>query len=311
MRSMYNIKTVIIDPLGEQIKEITNISLVDIENSFIVEDPEGIYFKKHQKNLQKRGFKINIINFTKENIDSLKYNPFLYVNNEEDACLLSESIVVNTKVINAETNPNDEFWKQSEKKLLECAIINECVVKNNNNINFKTIIDSLKNEKEVENIVKRSDVLKHLGSRTLSLTIRNCIIRLSSLSVSDENIKHGANKINLKGMLDNKSATFIIYPEGTQLYKALTNIMYSQLYTEDVKKKEIGGKISPITLFINEKSDNYKIINMTDILINAKNLNMGISLSTNNIESLLNKYNLREAINIFNQAIICKSEKTK
>ena len=294
-------------------RKVIDASLADIKNSFIVEDFDGMFLKKYQMDLQKSGFDINVINFTKEDLRAVKYNPFVYIKNEEDAYLLANSIIENTTVVNTDTKPDDDFWRRGDEKLLERVIAYECLTKQNNNINFRGLIDALKDEEKIKEVIKGAQMLESMGPKTMCSIISNCIIRLSNLSVLDENIRYEANNVNLNSILDNKSATFIIYPADTQFYKALTNIMYSQLYSEAVKKKEEGKEMSPLTLFINEKSDSYKIRNLTNILFNAKNLNLRISLNINNVESFLDKYRLGEVLSIFDQLIIFRndmSEKT-
>ena len=90
----------------------------DYPTSFVVTDPKGSIIIECGKLLQRRGYRIkilNTINFKK----SMHYNPFAYIHSEKDILKLVTTLISNTK---GEGKEGDDFWVKAET-LLYTAII--------------------------------------------------------------------------------------------------------------------------------------------------------------------------------------------
>ncbi|CUX15608.1 Type IV secretory system Conjugative DNA transfer [Clostridium sp. C105KSO13] len=75
-------------------------------SSYVVTDPKGSIVVECGKLLQRKGYKIkilNTINFKK----SMHYNPFAYIKSEKDILKLVTTLIANTK---GEGKAGDDFW---------------------------------------------------------------------------------------------------------------------------------------------------------------------------------------------------------
>jgi type IV secretion system protein VirD4 len=93
-------------------------NLMQCHSSYVVTDPKGSIVVECGKLLQRKGYRIkilNTINFKK----SMRYNPFAYIHSEKDILKLVTTLVANTK---GEGKGGDAFWEKAEI-LLYTALI--------------------------------------------------------------------------------------------------------------------------------------------------------------------------------------------
>ena len=93
-------------------------NLMQCHSSYVVTDPKGSIVVECGKLLQRKGYKIkilNTINFKK----SMHYNPFAYIKSEKDILKLVTTLIANTK---GEGKAGDDFWVKAET-LLYTALI--------------------------------------------------------------------------------------------------------------------------------------------------------------------------------------------
>jgi len=90
----------------------------DYPVSFVVTDPKGSIVVECGKLLQKKGYRIkilNTINFKK----SMRYNPFAYIHSEKDILKLVTTLISNTK---GEGKAGEDFWVKAETMLYTALI---------------------------------------------------------------------------------------------------------------------------------------------------------------------------------------------
>lgn len=93
-------------------------NLMQCHSSYVVTDPKGSIVVECGRLLQKKGYRIkilNTINFGK----SMHYNPFSYIHSEKDILKLVTTLIANTK---GEGKAGDDFWVKAET-LLYTALI--------------------------------------------------------------------------------------------------------------------------------------------------------------------------------------------
>lgn len=88
-------------------------NLMQCHSSYVVTDPKGSIVVECGKLLQRKGYKIkilNTINFKK----SMHYNPFAYIKSEKDILKLVTTLIANTK---GDGKGGDDFWVKAETLL--------------------------------------------------------------------------------------------------------------------------------------------------------------------------------------------------
>jgi type IV secretion system protein VirD4 len=92
---------------------LTQCESEDFTVSFICTDPKGTILQEVGTLLQKRGYRIKVIN-TIDFKKSMRYNPFSYIKSEKDILKLVTALIENTK---GDGKAGDEFWTKAEKLL--------------------------------------------------------------------------------------------------------------------------------------------------------------------------------------------------
>lgn len=94
-------------------------NIMQMHSSYVVTDPKGTVLLEVGKMLEENGYEIkvlNTINFDK----SMHYNPFAYINNEEDILKLVNTIISNTK--GDGDKGGEDFWVKAERLLYTAYI---------------------------------------------------------------------------------------------------------------------------------------------------------------------------------------------
>ena len=90
----------------------------DYPVSLVVTDPKGTLVLECGKMLQKRGYRIKILN-TIDFKKSMKYNPFAYIRSEKDILKFVTALINNTK---GDGKSGDDFWQKAEQLLYQALI---------------------------------------------------------------------------------------------------------------------------------------------------------------------------------------------
>ena len=131
--------------------------LMQLHSSYVITDPKGSVLKECGYLLKKAGYRIlyfNTVNFKQ----SMHYNPFAYIREEDDILRLVEALMSNTS---GNEKQKEDFWVKAER-LLYCALIGyiwyEC---NDDEKNFSTLLLLLSEMKASsdENFTSSVDIL--------------------------------------------------------------------------------------------------------------------------------------------------------
>ena len=123
--------------------------------SFVVTDPKGSIVVECGKLLQRKGYRIkilNTINFSR----SMHYNPFAYIHSEKDILKLVTALIANTK---GEGKSGEDFWVKCETLLYTALIGYLHYVAPPEEQNFATLVDFInametrENEEDFQNPV--------------------------------------------------------------------------------------------------------------------------------------------------------------
>ena len=94
-------------------------NLMQMNASYIVTDPKGTVVLECGRMLQRGGYEIKILN-TIDFKQSMKYNPFRYIRNENDILKLVNCIMENTK--GEDSKGGEDFWAKAEALYYQALI---------------------------------------------------------------------------------------------------------------------------------------------------------------------------------------------
>lgn len=221
----------------------------DYPTSFVVTDPKGSIIIECGKLLQRRGYRIkilNTINFKK----SMHYNPFAYIHSEKDILKLVTTLISNTK---GEGKEGDDFWVKAET-LLYTAIIGyihyEAPVEEQNfatliefinasevredDEEFKNPVDlmfeELAKEKPDHFAVRQYKKYKLAAGKTAKSILISCGARLAPFDIQELRELTAYDELELDTLGDKRTALFIIISDTDDTFNFLVSMAYTQLF---------------------------------------------------------------------------------
>jgi len=221
----------------------------DYPTSFVVTDPKGSIIIECGKLLQRRGYRIkilNTINFKK----SMHYNPFAYIHSEKDILKLVTTLISNTK---GEGKEGDDFWVKAET-LLYTAIIGyihyEAPVEEQNfatliefinasevredDEEFKNPVDlmfeELAKEKPNHFAVRQYKKYKLAAGKTAKSILISCGARLAPFDIQELRDLTAYDELELNTLGDKRTALFIIISDTDDTFNFLVSMAYTQLF---------------------------------------------------------------------------------
>jgi len=236
----------------------------DFPVSFVTTDPKGTLVAETGKLLDKRGYKIKVLN-TIDFAKSMKYNPFVYIKNEKDILKFVTTLIANTK---GDSKSGDDFWVKAEQLLYQALIgyihyeapphernmnslvemINSMEVKEDDE-NFKNAVDFLfeaLEERDPDHFaVRQYKKYKLAAGKTAKSILISCGARLAPFDIKEVRELMSEDELELDTLGDRKTALFVIISDTDASFNFIVALMYSQMFNLlcDKADNEYGGRL--------------------------------------------------------------------
>ena len=227
-------------------------NLMQCNTSFVILDPKGEILRDTGNLLKEKGYEIKVLDLiTMER--SHCYNPFVYLNNDNDVQKLVTNLFKSTTPKGSQTN--DPFWDTSASMLLSALIFYLHYEAPEDEQNFAMVmemlraasiedeedprpspLDELFSELELSNpehIALKYYRSYHSGSaktlKSIQITLAARLEKfnlesLASLTLTDE--------MELPSLGENKVALFALIPDNDTSFNFLVSILYTQLFQQ-------------------------------------------------------------------------------
>ncbi len=239
-------------------------NLMQCHSSYVVTDPKGSIVVECGKLLQRKGYKIkilNTINFKK----SMHYNPFAYIKSEKDILKLVTTLIANTK---GDGKAGDDFWVKAET-LLYAALIGYIYFEApEHEQNFSTLIefinasevreddedfknpvdlmfDALEDKDPEHFAVRQYKKYKLAAGKTAKSILISCGARLAPFDIRELREITAYDEMELDTLGDRKTALFIIISDTDDTFNFLVSMAYTQLFNLLCDKADdvYGGRL--------------------------------------------------------------------
>lgn len=239
-------------------------NLMQCHSSYVVTDPKGSVVVECGKLLQRKGYRIkilNTINFKK----SMHYNPFAYIHSEKDILKLVTTLITNTK---GEGKPSDDFWVKAETLLYTALIgyihyeapqeeqnfatliefINASEVREDDE-GFENPVDLMFKELEKKNpnhfAVRQYKKYKLAAGKTAKSILISCGARLAPFDIQELRELTAYDELELDTLGDRRTALFIIISDTDDTFNFLVSMAYTQLFNLLCEKADdvYGGRL--------------------------------------------------------------------
>ena len=232
--------------------------------SFVVTDPKGSIVVECGKLLQRKGYRIkilNTINFSR----SMHYNPFAYIHSEKDILKLVTALIANTK---GEGKSGEDFWVKCETLLYTALIGYLHYVAPPKEQNFATLVDFIndmetrENEEDFQNpvdlmfdalakkdpqhfAVRQYKKYKLAAGKTAKSILISCGARLAPFDIAELRSLTQYDEMELDTLGDQRTALFLIMSDTDDTFNFLISLCYTQLFNLLCEKADdvYGGRL--------------------------------------------------------------------
>ena len=239
-------------------------NLMQCHSSYVVTDPKGSIVVECGRLLQKKGYRIkilNTINFGK----SMHYNPFAYIHSEKDILKLVTTLIANTK---GEGKAGDDFWVKAET-LLYTALIGylhyEAAEEERNFSTLIEMINAMETREDDEDFQNSVDIMfeklekrdpnhfavrqykkyKLAAGKTAKSILISCGARLAVFDIKELREVTTYDELELDTLGDQKTALFLIMSDTDDSFNFLISMCYTQLFNLLCEKADdvYGGRL--------------------------------------------------------------------
>ena len=232
--------------------------------SFVVTDPKGSIVVECGKLLQRKGYRIkilNTINFSR----SMHYNPFANIHSEKDILKLVTALIANTK---GEGKSGEDFWVKCETLLYTALIGYLHYVAPPEEQNFATLVDFInametrENEEDFQNpvdlmfdalakkdpqhfAVRQYKKYKLAAGKTAKSILISCGARLAPFDIAELRSLTQYDEMELDTLGDQRTALFLIMSDTDDTFNFLISLCYTQLFNLLCEKADdvYGGRL--------------------------------------------------------------------
>ena len=231
-------------------------NITNCHGAYVTTDAKGDTLRSIGKYMEHEGYYVRVldlIDFTR----SLHYNPFAYLQEEEDVSVLVENIMANTK--GTDRMAGDQFWEDGPKMLLvsifdyvwfECGkseqnwtsvfkYLDMVTVSEEKN-EYERLLDYLESSSEFGRnhpAVKNYKIFKSGAQETMQSILAILYARLQCfrlekvqwLMAYDETDLYSVG-MGVHGNPDKKVAFFVLIPDENILYSPIVGMFYTQLF---------------------------------------------------------------------------------
>lgn len=286
-------------------------NIMQANANYIVLDPKGELLEDTGAFLKSEGYKIKVLNLN-ELQKSSHYNPFKYIESEDEVQSLVNNLWKNTTP--KEAKSNDPFWDNNAQSLLKALMFLLVDEAPRSEQNFGMIMDLLldgsvvegqdspldKIFEELEEENPHSLAFKYYRSykpnpvktkqninQTLSSRIEKFILpSLRNLTSYDD--------IDLEEIgSEEKVALFCITPENDTSYNFIIGMLYTQLFQKLYNKadREYGGRLPrPVHFIMDEFANVVLPDNFTNLLSTMRSKYISCSIILQNLTQLKSLY---------------------
>ena len=233
-------------------------NLMQMHSSYVVSDSKGLLLAETGKMFEEAGYRIKIFDLIhRKNTD--QYNPFQYIQNEDDILKIVNNLIKNT------TNPNkkggDDFWEKAETALLMAVfsyLIQEVTPEDRTLGNVIELVRLADIKEEVPGYVSPLDILfndleekdptnfavaqykifKLSGDKTTKSILVSLGVRLSPFDIPSIKELVSQDTLELDTVGDEKTILYILLPDTDTSFNFLASMMYQQLFDMLVYKAD-------------------------------------------------------------------------
>ena len=279
-------------------------NLMQTNADFVVTDPKGTILHETGYILRKANYKIKVLNLN-DLTKSMRYNPFRYIDSEQDILKVVETIIKNTS-----GNSKEDFWVKAERLLYQAYIsvilsrfpqeehhlgtvidLLELSVTKQQDENYKNAIDLMFDEIAEEEpdafCVKQYRQFKLAAGETMKSILISCGARLAAINIPAVRQLLSQDELHLEqlGCDQRPIALFVVIPDTDSTFNFIAAILYSQMLNIlcSIADTTYDGSLPRHVRFMLDEFANVGVIpefDKTIATIRSRNISASVMLQT-------------------------------
>lgn len=288
-------------------------NIMQCNTSFVCLDPKGELLNDLGELLEKQGYIIKVLDL----IDMEKshgYNPFQYIQDDNDVLKLISNLIRNTTPKG--TQPVDPFWESSEKALLEAMMLylyheapedeqnfsmimemfSAAEVKEDDD-DYESPLDELFHRLKIRNpnslALKQYEVFKKAPGKTAMSILISMGVRLAPFNFESVDSLTKFDELELEKLGDRKTALFALIPDDDSSFNFIVGMLYTQLFQALYRRcSTLPNKTLPVPVhFVMDEFANVSLPDDFDkILATMRSRGIFVSIILQNLAQLKNLY---------------------
>lgn len=250
-RYQKNLNTIVIGGSGAgKTRYYAKPNLMQCNSSFVVLDPKSEILRDTGHLLEKEGYVIRIIDL----IDMTRshcYNPFHYLQGDNDILKLITNLIRNTTPKGSQTN--DPFWEKSETALLQALMLYLFHEAPEEEQNFSMVMEMIaaaevkEDDEDYESPLdilferlemakpgtlayKQYRIFKQAAGKTAKSILVSVGVRLAVFNLDSLASLTSYDELELEKIGNRKTALFAIIPDDDSTFNFLIGMLYTQLF---------------------------------------------------------------------------------
>lgn len=288
-------------------------NIMQCNTSFVCLDPKGELLNDLGELLKKEGYVIKVLDL----IDMEKshgYNPFKYIQNDNDILKLISNLIRNTTPKG--TQQTDPFWEASEKALLEAMMLylyheapedeqnfamimemfSAAEVKEDDD-DYESPLDELFHRLKIRNpnslAYKQYEIYKKAPGKTAMSILISMGVRLAPFNFDAMRNLTMFDELELDKLGDRKTALFAIIPDDDSSFNFVVGMLYTQLFQALYRRSsQLPNKTLPIPVhFVMDEFANVSLPDDFDkILATMRSRGIFVSIILQNLAQIKTLY---------------------
>ncbi len=284
-------------------------NIMQANTSFIVCDPKGEILRDTGRLLKKKGYDVKVVDLINMQ-KSHCYNPFVYLENDNDVQRLVTNLFKNTTPKGSQSQ--DPFWDQSAMMLLLALVFYLKKEAPPEEQNFPMVLEMIRAgdvKEDDESYISPLDVLfqrleytdpnhlavkyyksYHSGSgKTLKSIQITLIARLEKFNLSSLEAITQSDDLELWSVGEKKTAIFAVIPDNDSSFNFLVGMLYTQLFQQLYNQADFkyGGRLPVHVHFLMDEFANVALPDDFDkLLATMRSREISVSIIIQNLAQL-------------------------
>lgn len=294
-------------------KSIIQPNILQCNTSYVILDPKGESLADNGNLLLKEGYIVNILNLN-DMSQSDHYNPFAYINCDDDVQKVATMIMNATKPEKSTTN--DPYWDQQAEVLLKALMFYLFYEAPDYEQNFSFLMYLLREAVVIEGKEEEQSVVDELFDELEAKCPNHIAVRYyrdyrnvpgKTLNTIQSMLKGRLEKFNLDSVADltsfdnldlpsmglRKTALFIVTPVNDKSLNFLVSVLYLQMFQQWERLAfSLPGKIMPVHIqVLMDEFNNVKVPDdFENTLSVCRSMGFSFTIILQNMAQLKAKY---------------------